>query len=379
MRLMLIAGARPNFMKIAPIMRVLAQYSEFDVLLVHTGQHYDEKMSDLFFRQLGLPEPDINLEVGSGSHATQTAALMSRFEPVLLERRPDAVLVVGDVNSTIACGLVAVKLGVPLLHVEAGLRSGDRRMPEEINRILTDAISELLFCTEQAGVDNLAREGIDAGKVHLVGNVMIDTLLQNQARFAESTILDRLDLTPEGFAVLTLHRPSNVDHPEIFGELLDALDVVQAEQPVIFPVHPRTRSRIEDFGLGARVQGMTQLRLVDPVGYLDFQRLISTARVVLTDSGGIQEETTVLGVPCLTLRENTERPATISHGSNRLVGMLAPDIITAYREVMDGPARVSRVPPLWDGKAAERIVAVIREHFRVAAGGLAATGASGDL
>jgi UDP-N-acetylglucosamine 2-epimerase (non-hydrolysing) len=363
MKLMLIAGARPNFMKIAPIMRELAKHPDIDALLVHTGQHYDEKMSELFFRQLGLPEPDMNLEVGSGSHAAQTAALMTRFEPVLLEQRPDAVLVVGDVNSTIACGLVAVKLGVPLIHVEAGLRSGDRRMPEEINRLLTDAISELLFCTEQAGVDNLAREGVDPAKVHLVGNVMIDTLLQNRERFAESRILEQFELVPQRFAVLTLHRPSNVDDAEIFGGLLDALEVVQSEQPVIFPVHPRTRSRLEAFGFGDRIAGMKQLRLVDPVGYLDFQRLVSTARVVLTDSGGIQEETTVLGVPCLTLRENTERPATISSGSNRLVGMRPDNIIAVYRDVMASPARVSRVPPMWDGQAAERIVRVIRERF----------------
>jgi UDP-N-acetylglucosamine 2-epimerase (non-hydrolysing) len=359
MKLMMIAGARPNFMKIAPISRALARHPEVRPLLVHTGQHYDEKMSDLFFRQLGLPEPDINLEVGSASHAMQTAALMMRFEPVVMEHKPDAVLVVGDVNSTIACGLVAVKLGVPLIHVEAGLRSGDRRMPEEINRLLTDAISDLLFCTEQAGVDNLAREGVNSAKVHFVGNVMIDTLLQNQARFAESTILDELGLAPERFAVLTLHRPSNVDDAEVFGGLLDALDVVQAEQPVIFPVHPRTRARLHDFGFDARIAGMQQLRLIDPVGYFDFQRLVSTARVVLTDSGGIQEETTVLGVPCLTLRENTERPVTVSHGSNRVVGMQPADIIAAYREVMAGPARIQRIPPLWDGKAAERIVEVL--------------------
>jgi UDP-N-acetylglucosamine 2-epimerase (non-hydrolysing) len=359
MKLMMIAGARPNFMKIAPIARELGRFPEIEPLLVHTGQHYDEKMSDLFFRQLGLPEPDINLEVGSGSHAMQTAALMMRFEPVVLERKPDAVLVVGDVNSTIACGLVAVKLGVPLIHVEAGLRSGDRRMPEEINRLLTDAISDLLFCTEQAGVDNLAREGVDAAKVHFVGNVMIDTLLQNQPRFAESPILDSFGLAEQRFAVLTLHRPSNVDDAEIFRGLLDALEVVQAEQPVIFPVHPRTRVRLHEFGFDERIASMRELRLVDPVGYFDFQRLVSTARVVLTDSGGIQEETTVLGVPCLTLRENTERPATVSHGSNRVVGMRPDDIIAAYREVMQGPARIQRVPPLWDGKAAERIVAVI--------------------
>jgi UDP-N-acetylglucosamine 2-epimerase (non-hydrolysing) len=374
MKLMMVAGARPNFMKIAPISRALRDHPEITPFLVHTGQHYDEKMSDLFFRQLGLPEPDVNLEVRSGTHAAQTAAIMLGFEPLIEEQKPDAVLVVGDVNSTIACGLVAVKLGVPLIHVEAGLRSGDRTMPEEINRILTDAISDLLFCTEQAGVDNLEREGVEPAKIHLVGNVMIDTLLQNQPRFAESQILEEFALKSEGFAVLTLHRPSNVDNAEIFSGLLDALDHVQREQPVIFPVHPRTRARLAGFGFADRLGKMSQLRLVDPVGYFDFQRLISTARVVLTDSGGIQEETTVLGVPCLTLRANTERPATISHGSNRLVGMRAEDIIAAYREVMETPARVSRVPPLWDGGAAERIVAIIRGRFGLDANSAAVGG-----
>ena len=366
MKLMLIAGARPNFMKIAPLTREIARHPQIEPLLVHTGQHYDEKMSDLFFRQLGLPEPDVNLGVGSGSHTIQTANLMLRFEPVLLEHQPGAVLVVGDVNSTIACGLVAVKLGVPLIHVEAGLRSGDRGMPEEINRILTDAISDLLFCTEQAGVDNLLREGVDPARVHLVGNVMIDTLLQNRERFAQSPVLEQLGLEPERYAVVTLHRPSNVDDPGILAGLLEAIAVVQSEQPVVFPVHPRTRARLGEFGLGERIEAMPGLRLVDPVGYLDFQRLVSAARVVLTDSGGIQEETTVLGVPCLTLRANTERPVTISNGSNRLVGMGTADIVDAYREVMQGPVRISRVPPLWDGRAAERIVAEIRRRFGLA-------------
>jgi UDP-N-acetylglucosamine 2-epimerase (non-hydrolysing) len=363
MKLILVAGARPNFMKIAPITRELRRHPEIQPMLVHTGQHYDEKMSELFFRQLGLPEPDVNLEVGSGGHATQTASIMTSFEPVLLQQRPDAVLVVGDVNSTIACGLVAVKLGVPLIHVEAGLRSGDRTMPEEINRILTDAISDLLFCTEQAGVDNLHREGVAPERVHLVGNVMIDTLMQNRDRFGESTAVEDFGLTPEGYAVLTLHRPSNVDDAAIFGGLLDALEVVQADQPVIFPVHPRTRARLAGFGFGPRLERMPNLRLIDPVGYLDFQRLVSSARLVLTDSGGIQEESTALGVPCLTLRGNTERPATILQGSNHLVGMQPEAIVSVYREVMTAPSRVSRRPPLWDGHAAERLVAVIRAHF----------------
>ena len=363
MKLILVAGARPNFMKIAPITHELKRHSEIKSVLVHTGQHYDEKMSDLFFRQLGLPVPDVNLGVGSGSHAIQTAAIMTGFEPVILDHKPDAVLVVGDVNSTIACGLVGVKLGIPLIHVEAGLRSGDRSMPEEINRILTDSISDLLFCTEQAGVDNLLREGVGPERIHLVGNVMIDTLLQNRAFFADSTILETLGLTANQFVVLTLHRPSNVDDPLVFGKLLDALEVIQAQQPIIFPIHPRTRARLKEFGFMSRLSNMKQLHLIDPLGYLDFQRLVSTAKVVLTDSGGIQEETTVLGVPCLTLRKNTERPATVSAGSNNLVGIEPEDILATYRGVMAGQERVDRTPPLWDGHAAERIISVVREKF----------------
>jgi len=362
MKLILIAGARPNFMKIAPLVEELGRSPAMEFLLVHTGQHYDEKMSDLFFRQLGLPKPDINLEIGSGSHAVQTAEIMKAFEPVVLREKPDAVLVVGDVNSTIACGLVSVKLGVPLIHVEAGLRSGDRTMPEEINRILTDAISDLLFCTEQSGVDNLVREGVSRDKVHLVGNVMIDTLLKNRPRFAESGVLQELELPPDGFAVLTLHRPSNVDDPGILRGLLEALDVVQHDMPVIFPVHPRTRNRLGEFDLISKMDSMPNIRLIDPVGYLDFQRLLSSARIVLTDSGGIQEETTALGIRCLTLRANTERPVTVSHGTNRLVGMNPDAIIAAYREAM-ADTRPTEIPPLWDGRAAQRIVKIIADRF----------------
>jgi len=327
-------------------------------MLVHTGQHYDERMSDLFFRQLGIPEPDINLGVGSASHAVQTARIMEAFEPVVIEHKPDAVLVVGDVNSTIACGLVAVKLGVKLIHVEAGLRSFDRTMPEEINRVLTDAISDLLFCTEQSGVDNLRREGVSQEKVHLVGNLMIDTLLKNKAKADASTILDDLGLAPEGFAVLTLHRPSNVDDEKVLGGLLDALEVIQRDLPIIFPIHPRTRKNLEGSSLGSRVEGMSGLRLIDPVGYLEFLKLMSSARIVLTDSGGIQEETTILKVPCLTLRENTERPVTVEVGSNRLVGTDPGVIVAAYREALQG-RRDYRSPPLWDGHAAGRIVQVL--------------------
>jgi UDP-N-acetylglucosamine 2-epimerase (non-hydrolysing) len=313
-------------------------------------------MSDLFFRQLGIPEPDVNLEVGSGSHAVQTAEIMKAFEPVMLEQKPDAVLVVGDVNSTIACGLVAVKLGARLVHVEAGLRSRDRSMPEEINRILTDSISDLLFCTEQGGVDNLLSEGVPAEKIHLVGNVMVDTLLKNRARAEESSILQHLGLEPGGYAALTLHRPSNVDDPAIFGRILDALEEIQRDMPVLFPIPARTRRNLELSGLGARVLAMRQLRLVEPMGYLDFLKLMAAARIVLTDSGGIQEETTILQVPCLTLRENTERPVTCQMGTNQLVGTQTDAILTAYRRAMTGcDMLTAQIPPLWDGKAAERI------------------------
>jgi len=359
MRIVSVAGARPNFMKIAPLMAAFARQARFEPILVHTGQHYDERMSDLFFRQLGIPEPDINLEVGSASHAVQTAEIMKAFEPVVLERKPDVVLVVGDVNSTVACGVVAVKLGVKLAHVEAGLRSFDRTMPEEINRLLTDAISDLLFCTEQSGVDNLRAEGVPDEKVHLVGNVMIDTLLANKAKADASTILEELGIGDGGHAALTLHRPSNVDDPAVLGRLLDAIEVIQRQMPVIFPIHPRTRARLSESALGGRVEAMADLRLIDPIGYLDFLRLMSSARLVLTDSGGIQEETTILKVPCLTLRENTERPITCELGSNRLVGTQTEAILAAYRDVVEGRLPAGRTPPLWDGHAAERIAEVL--------------------
>ena len=356
MRILSVAGARPNFMKIAPLMEAFAAAPPIEPMLVHTGQHYDERMSELFFRQLGIPEPDVNLGVGSGSHAAQTAAIMTAFEPVVTRVRPDAVLVVGDVNSTIACGLVAVKLGVRLVHVEAGLRSGDRTMPEEINRLLTDAISDLLFCTEQSGVDNLRREGVDPDRVFLVGNVMIDTLRKNKAQADASDVLDRLGLAPGGYAVLTLHRPSNVDDPAVLARLLDALETIAAELPIVLPAHPRTRQRIETLGLGQRVTGIANLRMIAPAGYLDFLKLMGDARLVLTDSGGIQEETTILKVPCLTLRENTERPVTVDVGSNQLVGTDPARILAAFRAVMDGDLPAPQTPPLWDGHAAGRIV-----------------------
>jgi len=363
MKIINIVGARPNFMKIAPLMAEYAKYPDIEPVLVHTGQHYDEKMSDLFFRELGIPEPDINLEVGSASHAVQTADIMKAFEPVCLEHKPDVVLVVGDVNSTIACGLVAVKLGIKLVHVEAGLRSGDHSMPEEINRVLTDSISDMLFCTEQSGIDNLLAEGVSQDRIHMVGHVMIDTLLKNLERARSSTILDDLyqshGIDGDRFAILTMHRPSNADDPVTFSRILDALEVIQKDLPIIFPIHPRTRKNLSSMGLQSRVDGLKNLHLLDPIGYLDFLKLTSSAKLVLTDSGGIQEETTILKVPCLTLRENTERPVTIECGCNHLVGTDTQKIISTYRQVVSEGKKACSVPPLWDGKAAERIVEIL--------------------
>ncbi len=359
MKIINVAGARPNFVKIAPLMSAFKAAGNIETLLVHTGQHYDKKMSGLFFDQLEISRPDVNLGVGSAGHAVQTAEIMKAFEPVLEGYRPDAVLVVGDVNSTIACGLVAVKLGIKLVHVEAGLRSFDRRMPEEINRVLTDAISDLLFCTEQSGVDNLRNEGVGGEKIFLVGNVMIDTLLENKAKADESTILAGLGLEDGKYTVLTLHRPSNVDDPGAFGRILDALEVIQRESPIVFPVHPRTSKNLREGGLAARVDQMVGLRMIDPLGYLDFLKLMSSAAAVLTDSGGIQEETTILKVPCLTLRDGTERPITVEVGTNTVVGTDTEKIISTWRAALAGRDRKVQTPPLWDGKAAQRITEII--------------------
>ena len=359
MKILCIAGARPNFMKIAPIMDAFHAHPDIEPLLVHTGQHYDEKMSDLFFRELGIPEPDMNLNVGSASHAVQTAEIMKSFEPVCLKRMPDYVLVVGDVNSTIACGLVAVKLGIRLIHVEAGLRSGDRGMPEEINRILTDSISDLLFCTEAAGVENLRSEGVSESRVHLVGNVMIDTLLKNRDKAEKSKVLEQMQLKPGRYATMTLHRPSNVDDPVVLGGVLDAIEAIQRDLPIVFPIHPRTRKNLDSLGLADRVNSMANLRLVDPIGYLDFLKLNANARLMLTDSGGLQEEATILRVPCITIRENTERPVTCEVGSNQLVGTSRDAILAAYQRVESGQFAESGIPELWDGRAATRIADIL--------------------
>jgi UDP-N-acetylglucosamine 2-epimerase (non-hydrolysing) len=361
-RVLHVVGARPNFMKVAPIMREMAKYpQEFEQILVHTGQHYDDNMSKVFFEDLELPQPDIYLGVGSGSHAQQTARIMLAFEPVLLEHRPDWVIVVGDVNSTVACTLTAAKLGVKVAHVEAGLRSFDRTMPEEYNRVLTDHIADLLFTTEPSANENLRREGIPEEKIHFVGNVMIDTLLRHKERALALDVLGEYGLQPQGYALLTLHRPSNVDVPEVLSGILDALAEIQARLPILFPAHPRTVRRVREFGFEARLAAMPYLRVTEPLGYLGFLNLMANARLVLTDSGGIQEETTILGVPCLTLRENTERPVTVTQGTNTVVGSDPQRIVAEALAILDGKGKAGRVPELWDGQAAERIVAVLRK------------------
>ena len=359
MKIVNIVGARPNLPKIAPLLREMRKHPSIQPLLVHTGQHYDEKLSDVFFRQMGIPEPDVNLGVGSGSHAWQTAEILKKIEPVLLEEKPNLVLVVGDVNSTIATALAASKLGIGIVHVEAGLRSFDRSMPEEINRILTDALADYLFVTEEDAVENLVREGRPREKIHLVGNVMIDALRQFLPIAQQSSIGRELNLLNGTgylpFAVLTLHRPSNVDSPLTLQSLLAAVEQVADRIPVIFPVHPRTQQKLKDMGL----RTAPGLRLTAPVGYLDFLCLLSRARLVLTDSGGIQEETTALGVPCLTLRENTERPITVSEGTNQIVGQDPARILNAANEILAGKTKAGNVPKFWDGRAAERIVKIL--------------------
>ena len=349
-----VVGARPNFMKMAPIVAAIARRpAELSPLLVHTGQHYDETMSASFFRELKIPPPDVNLEVGSGTHAEQTARVMLAFEPVLVRERPDWVVVVGDVNSTLACALVAAKLGIRVAHVEAGLRSFDWTMPEEVNRVLTDRMASLLFTPSADGDANLRREGIDADRIVRVGNVMIDTLMRQLEDSRRSRVLDNLDLRRGSFAALTMHRPSNVDDPATLRGILTALADVARELPIIFPAHPRTRARMREFGIAAPAN----VRLLEPMGYVDFLRLWSNARVVLTDSGGLQEETTALGIPCLTLRENTERPITVEQGTNRIVGSDPERIKSAVRSILRGEdTHARRVPELWDGRAAERIV-----------------------
>jgi UDP-N-acetylglucosamine 2-epimerase (non-hydrolysing) len=355
----IVAGARPNFMKIAPLMRQFASRIDAgagsSVLLVHTGQHYDEKMSESFFRDLGIPAPDVNLEVGSGSHASQTARIMTAFEEFCQRERPDWVVVVGDVNSTVACAITAKKLGIRVAHVEAGLRSRDMSMPEEINRLCTDSISDLLFTTDRIASENLAKEGVSPEKIRFVGNVMIDTLYSNLDRARSLPI--PCGLTQGGYAVVTLHRPANVDTSETLTPILKMIREISNRLPIIFPIHPRTRKSIETHGLGAIVQNDSQIHLLEPMSYLPFISCVVGSRMVLTDSGGIQEETAVLGIPCLTMRYNTERPITCECGTNVLVGDDPKRILAAFENVMAGRVVQRQIPEFWDGRAAERIVA----------------------
>jgi UDP-N-acetylglucosamine 2-epimerase (non-hydrolysing) len=395
MHILHVVGARPNFMKAAPVIAALGQRDSFRQTLVHTGQHYDANMSDIFFGQLGIPKADFNLEVGSGTHAQQTAQIMSRFEPVVLEQRPDLVLVYGDVNSTVAAALVCTKIGIPIGHVEAGLRSFDRTMPEEINRLLTDQMADLLFTPSSDGNENLMREGIAKEKIHLVGNVMIDTLVRllpkanntvlrelagsvgnghgqvltgEQLMAGEDSLNDPSTFAPDSsspcsssfvtgsYALVTLHRPSNVDDPDMLTRIIVALHEISQDLPVIFPIHPRTRQRLQSLKLEA---DHSRLILIEPIGYLQFLALQRRARAVITDSGGIQEETTFLGVPCLTVRENTERPVTITAGTNVLVGQNMGRLKEEMDRILSGAEKKASVPPLWDGKASERIAAVV--------------------
>ncbi|RME33928.1 MAG: UDP-N-acetylglucosamine 2-epimerase (non-hydrolyzing) [Gammaproteobacteria bacterium] len=358
----LIAGARPNFMKIAPIVRALEGHGWLRYRVIHTGQHYDREMSEVFFEELGIPAPDRYLEAGGGSHAEQTARIMERYEKVCMEESPDLVVVVGDVNSTLACSVVAKKLHVPVAHVEAGLRSGDMRMPEEVNRVVTDAISDLYFVTERAGVDQLLAEGKPQEAIHFVGHVMIDNLYYQLRRLEEGAadrISEALKAEFPAYGVVTLHRPSNVDQPETLAPIIGALSGISRELPLIFPVHPRTRGNLERFGIDVP----ETIRLTAPLPYMAFLNLWKDARVVLTDSGGIQEETTALGVPCITIRENTERPVTVEQGTNVLVGTDPQRILEEAGKVLAGQGRQGRIPELWDGRAAERIVEVLERSL----------------
>ena len=358
----LVVGARPNFMKIAPLHAELARRG-IPQLLLHTGQHYDENMSKVFFDDLGMPEPDIYLGIGSGSHAEQTAKVMIDFEKVCLEHKPSMVVVVGDVNSTVACSIVSAKLWIPCAHVEAGLRSFDRQMPEEINRILTDSICDLLLTPSADGDENLRNEGVAEERIIRVGNIMIDSLFNNLEKSKSSTIHSELNIEGKGYGILTLHRPSNVDDLASFNSIISGLEHIGEQLPIVFPMHPRTRKQAEKFGILSRLEAIPNIVITDPIGYLDFVALTAGAKLVLSDSGGIQEETTALGIPCLTLRHNTERPITVTEGTNVVVGNDATSIIAAADEIFQNGGKAGRVPDLWDGNTAARIGDIIEKNI----------------
>lgn len=361
MKVILVVGARPNYMKIAPVYFALKSEQEFEPILIHTGQHYDNNLSEIFFNELGLPKPNIYLGVGSGMHGQQTARIMIEFEKVLFKENPDLVMVAGDVNSTIACALDSAKLHIPVAHLEAGLRSYDRQMPEEINRVLTDSISDILLTPSLDANENLKKEGITDDKIFFVGNAMIDSLRKYESLAEKSDVLDRLCLSKYKYGLITLHRPRNVDNKQNFEKIITTFEQIEKKIPLVFPIHPRSRKTIEKFSLKSRFDNMKNFILIEPVGYLDFLKLEKYAKLVLTDSGGIQEETTVFGVPCLTIRENTERPITISQGTNQLVGTDTQKIIKTTESILDGYCKRGTIPKFWDGKSAIRIVEVFKK------------------
>ena len=360
-----VVGARPNFMKIGPLHRAFSALDDVQSVIVHTGQHYDERMSDIFFKQLELPKPDIYLGVGSGSHAQVTAKVMTLFEEKVLEQKPDLILVVGDVNSTVACSLVAAKCHIPLVHVEAGLRSGDRKMPEEINRLVTDSISDYLFVTEQSGIDNLKAEGVSDKKVFFVGNVMIDSLIHFREKAAQRPILSDLGVETKKFILMTMHRPANVDTPDQLEKVVATIEGLAGLYPVVLPMHPRTRARLTSFNLLDRVEAISGLIVSEPLGYLDFLNLMDNATMIVTDSGGIQEESTYLQVPCITLRDTTERPVTVDLGTNELMDLDPEAIVQRVTAVLQGEKKEGQIPPLWDGKAAVRIAETLEQLLMV--------------
>ncbi len=363
-KILSIVGARPNFMKVAPLHRAFSADAQIDSKIVHTGQHYDAKMSDVFFNQLELPKPDYFLGIGGGSHTVQTAKIMLEFEQVLLVEKPDIVLVVGDVNSTIACAMVAVKEHIPVVHVEAGLRSGDRKMPEEVNRIMTDSISDDLFVTESAGIENLAREGVADEKVHFVGNVMIDSLVYYRQKAEKLDLLSSFGLSSKQYVLMTMHRPSNVDAEIGLRNILEIIKTTSENRKVLFPVHPRTLNNMDRFGLLSELKALKNVVLLEPQGYLEFLNLMGNAELIITDSGGIQEETTYLQVPCITFRASTERPVTVEIGTNYLLSNLDPATVNKLViTILAGNAKKGEIPPLWDGHAAERIKAILLEKY----------------
>lgn len=362
MKILNVVGARPNFMKVAPLHRAFQAYPQIESKILHTGQHYDFQMSDIFFTQLGMPEPHFHLGVGGGSHTFQTANVMLKFEEVLIEEKPDVVLVVGDVNATVACSLVAVKMGIPVAHVEAGLRSGDRTMPEEINRIVTDAISDYLFVTEHSGLVGLAKENIADEKIFFVGNVMIDSLVHFREKAMQAMVLEDLQLQSKDYILMTMHRPHNVDNAEGLSSIIQIIKYATAHKEVVFAIHPRTANNAKKMGLYDELEQIKGLKLVGPQGYLEFLKLMDHAALIITDSGGIQEETTYLQVPCMTFRDTTERPITVELGTNFLMSDLNPETVKIQMEaILNGNAKQGVIPPFWDGKAAERIARILVE------------------